>query len=106
MNDLCDFYRETGSQLCHDKPGYGLSFCNPDNRNATGTCPEKFPIFDSKPLLNRCIPNPTIEKAKKIAHTFYTFLNSDGIEQIFADLYKTWKEILVLSLISFGMYYN
>lgn len=27
MNDICKFYKETGSQLCHDKPGNNLSAC-------------------------------------------------------------------------------
>lgn len=105
MQDVCNFYNDTGSQLCHDKPGNGMSACRGNDKSAIGACPEKFPIYDSRPLLNRCIPLATVEKAKKLSHTFYEFLNSwDGIEQILADLYKTWKHILVLSLISFGKF--
>lgn len=98
MNDICKFYKETGSQLCHDKPGNNLSACNGNIKNITGSCPEL--VYNSIPVLNRCIPK-AIKDVGVIAN-LYGFINSwDIIEQILGDLYKTWKEILSLSFLAF-----
>lgn len=103
MNDICKFYKETGSQLCHDKPGNNLSACNGNIKNITGSCPEL--VYNSIPVLNRCIPK-AIKDVGVIAN-LYGFINSwDIIEQILGDLYKTWKEILSLSFLAFGMIYH
>ena len=107
MLDICKFYEETGSQLCHDKPGSGFSACKDvgNNKTTTGTCPA-FPVYDSKPILNRCIPKGISDVTKHLASNLYGLINSwDTIEQILGDLYKTWREILALSFLSFGMYY-
>ncbi|XP_001604227.1 CTL-like protein 1 [Nasonia vitripennis] len=105
MVDVCNFYKETGSQLCHDKPGSGFSACkdmrNFNNLNRTGSCPV-FPVYESKSILNRCIPTGLTEVTKSIASNLYGLLNSwDVIEQVLGDLYKTWREILALSFLSF-----
>ncbi|XP_014205410.1 CTL-like protein 1 [Copidosoma floridanum] len=103
LNDVCQFYEDTGSQLCHDKPGSGFSACKDigNTKTTTGSCPV-FPVYDSKPILNRCIPKAIGEVAKNIATNLYGLLNSwDAIQQILGDLYKTWREILALSLLSF-----
>lgn len=107
MNDVCKFYDTTKSQLCHDKPGSGFSACKDPYRgsrkNTTGSCPV-FPVYDSKPILNRCIPKAVTEVTKSIASNLYGVLNSwDTIEQVLGDLYKTWREILALSFLAFGM---
>lgn len=107
MQDVCNFYIETNSQLCHDKFENGMSICSDNSKNATGICPKNFPIYESRPLLNRCIPKSISEKGKNLAHNLYELLNSwDFLKQALADLYKTWREILALSLLSFGIYFQ
>lgn len=104
MNDICKFYEETGSQLCHDKPGNDLSACSNGNRkNKTGSCPG-LPVYNSIPVLNRCIPKAIKDVGETIIANLYGLINSwDIIEQILGDLYKTWREILSLSFLAFGM---
>lgn len=102
MNDICKFYKETGSQLCHDKPGNNLSVCNGNIKNIIGSCPEL--VYNSIPVLNRCIPK---DVGETVIANLYGFINSwDIIEQILGDLYKTWREILALSFLAFGMIYH
>uniref|UniRef100_A0ABD2X367 Choline transporter-like protein n=1 Tax=Trichogramma kaykai TaxID=54128 RepID=A0ABD2X367_9HYME len=103
LADVCDFYRRTDSQLCQDKPGTGFSACkNPyDERNQLGSCPA-YPVYESKPILNRCIPKAVSEITKSIASNLFAILNSwDFVEKVLADLYKTWRQILSLSSLSF-----
>ncbi|XP_076162811.1 choline transporter-like protein 1 isoform X2 [Ptiloglossa arizonensis] len=102
MNDICKFYEETGSQLCHDKPRNNFSACSNGNRkNKTGSCPE-LPVYNSIPILNRCIPKAIRDVGETIIANLYGLINSwDVIEQILGDLYKTWKEILALSFLAF-----
>lgn len=103
MDDVCKFYKETGSQLCHDGPGSNFSACNSsNNKNKTGSCPE-LPVYDSISVLNRCIPKAVKETAGAIVSNLYGVLNSwDVIEQVLGDLYKTWREILAFSFLAFG----
>ena len=102
MNDICRFYEETGSQLCHDKPRNDFSACSNGNRkNKTGSCPE-LPVYDSISVLNRCIPKAIKDVGETIIKNVYGVINSwDVIEQILGDLYKTWREILALSFLAF-----
>ncbi|XP_012281010.1 CTL-like protein 1 [Orussus abietinus] len=102
LDDICKFYKKTGSQLCHDRPGSEFSACNSENsKNKTGSCP-KLPVYDSIPILNRCIPKTVKEVGNAIVRNLYGLLNSwDVIEQILGDLYKTWREILALSFLAF-----
>ncbi|XP_076278336.1 choline transporter-like protein 1 isoform X2 [Lasioglossum baleicum] len=102
MNDICKFYEETGSQLCHDKPGNDFSACSNGNKeNKTGSCPG-LPVYNSIPVLNRCIPKVIKEAGETIVANLYGLINSwDIIEQILGDLYKTWREILALSFLAF-----
>lgn len=107
MDDICNFYKETGSQLCHDKPGNDFSACSNGNRqNKTGACPE-WPVYNSIPVLNRCIPKAIKNVGDTIIVNLYGLINSwDVIEQILGDLYKTWREILSLSFLAFGKIYR
>ena len=104
MNDVCRFYKETGSQLCHDRPGGNFSACsNSITKNKTGSCPE-LPIYDSIPILNRCIPKAVKETTGAIVSNLYGLINSwDILEQITGDLYKTWMQILSFTFLAFGM---
>lgn len=103
MNDICTFYKETGSQLCHDRPGGDFSACNSQSSKfKNGSCPE-MTIYPSTPVLNRCIPKAVQDVGETIISNLYGLINSwDVIEQVLGDLYKTWKQILALSFLACG----
>ncbi|KYN03777.1 PREDICTED: CTL-like protein 1 [Cyphomyrmex costatus] len=101
MEDICKFYKETGSQLCHDRPGGDFSACNSESSIfKNGSCPER-PVYPSIPVLNRCIPKAVKEVSETIISNLYGLINSwDVIEQVLGDLCKTWKQILALSFVA------
>lgn len=103
INDICTFYKETGSQLCHDRPGGGFSACNSESSKfKNGSCP-KWPVYPSVPVLNRCIPKAVQDVSETIISNLYGLINSwDVIEQVLGDLYKTWRHILALSFLACG----
>lgn len=111
MEDICKFYKETGSQLCHDRPGSDFSACNSESgKFKNGSCPE-WPVYPSIPVLNRCIPTAVKEVGDVIISNLYGVINSwDVIEQVLGDLCKTWRLILALSFLACGKnlshYYN
>lgn len=99
LQDVCQFYKETGSQLCH--PAGDFSPCNDRSKNKTGYCPT-MPVYESIPILNRCIPKALKDATATLISNLYGVLNSwEVIEQILGDLYKTWREILGLSFLAF-----
>ncbi|XP_046742542.1 choline transporter-like 1 [Diprion similis] len=102
MEQVCQFYKDTGSQLCHDRPGSKFSACtSPNSKDKTGVCPV-LPVYNSTVILNRCIPRAIGKVAETIASNVYGLINSwDAIEQILGDLYKTWREIVALSFLAF-----
>ncbi|XP_063982446.1 choline transporter-like 1 [Diachasmimorpha longicaudata] len=102
MSDVCQFYKSTGSQLCHDRPEVGFTACSDTGtQNKTGYCP-RLPVHDSTPILNRCVPRAVKDIPKNLVYNLYSLLNSwDIFEQILGDLYKTWREILALSFLAF-----
>ncbi|XP_043495020.1 choline transporter-like 1 [Polistes fuscatus] len=103
MDDVCQFYKETGSQLCHDKPGSNFSACSTggNKHNKMRPCLE-LPVYNSVPILNRCIPKAVQDVGETIISNLYGLINSwDVIEQILGDLYKTWREILALCFLAF-----
>ncbi|XP_029154724.1 CTL-like protein 1 isoform X2 [Nylanderia fulva] len=101
MDDICTFYEETGSQLCHDRPGGDFSACTgQSSKFKNGSCPE-MPVYPSTPVLNRCIPKAVQDVGETIISNLYGLINSwDVIEQVLGDLYKTWKQILALSFLA------
>ncbi|GAB1859117.1 Choline transporter-like protein [Camponotus japonicus] len=101
INDICTFYKETGSQLCHDRPGGDFSACNSESSKfKNGSCP-KLPVYSSIPVLNRCIPKAVKDVSETIISNFYGLINSwDVIEQVLGDLCKTWRQILGLSFLA------
>lgn len=65
-----------------------------------GPCPV-LPVYESTPVLNRCVPKPFQEVTEAILNNFYGLLNSwDTLEQVLGDLYHTWREILALTFLS------
>lgn len=103
MEDICKFYKETGSQLCHDRPGGDFSACNSQSSIfKNGSCPVR-PVYPSTPVLNRCIPKAVKEVSETIVSNLYGLINSwDVIEQVLGDLCKTWRQILALSFLACG----
>lgn len=100
IDDICKFYLDTGSQLCHDRPGGNFSACNTKN-SRFGSCPER--AYPSIPVLNRCIPAAVKEVGETVVSNLYGLINSwDVIEQVLGDLYKTWREILALCFLAAG----
>ncbi|XP_074110569.1 choline transporter-like protein 1 isoform X2 [Cotesia typhae] len=101
IDNICQFYKDTGSQLCFDDPKFGVNACNYNNQHNLTMCP-KPPIYDSTPILNRCVPKIVKDVTSGLVYNLYGLLNSwDVIEQILGDLYKTWREILFLSVLAF-----
>ncbi|CAH0554777.1 unnamed protein product [Brassicogethes aeneus] len=103
MNDVAAYNRK-GIGLCKYNFNYNdLSNNARDNSvlsSSFGPCPV-LPIYDSIPVLNRCVPKPVKEVGESVLHSFYSLLNSwDALEQILGDLYKTWKEIIALTCLS------
>ncbi|XP_011296701.1 CTL-like protein 1 [Fopius arisanus] len=101
-SEVCQFYKRTGSQLCHDRPEIGFTACSDNgNHNKTEYCP-RLPVHESIPILNRCVPKAAKEIPSSLVYNLYSLLNSwDIFEQILGDLYKTWREILALSFLAF-----
>jgi solute carrier family 44 protein 1 (choline transporter-like protein) len=106
IEDVCNFYKETGSQLCHDRPNGDFSACNSESSKfKNGSCPE-LPVYPSVPILNRCIPKAIPEVGEAIMSNLYGLINSwDMIEQVLGDLCQTWRQILALSFLACGKNY-
>ncbi|GLH14487.1 uncharacterized protein GBIM_18877 [Gryllus bimaculatus] len=109
FNDIEKFYKDTGSKLCR----YDFNFNEVRDKRLSeqdiantitlplGPCPP-LPVYLSDPVLHRCIPKPVKELSSQVINSLYDVLNSwDALEQILADLYASWKEILALSFLSF-----
>lgn len=105
LNDIRNFYRETGSNLCrYDINLNNVSAPPKDLHGTIGPCPI-LPVYDSFPLLNRCVPNKAKDLAEKVVSDFYELLNSwDTIEQMLSDLYSSWKEMIICVIIAFSKY--
>ncbi|RLU24174.1 hypothetical protein DMN91_004384 [Ooceraea biroi] len=101
IEDICNFYKETGSQLCHDRPDSDFSACNSESSKfKNGSCPE-LPVYPSTPILNRCVPKAIPEVGDMIISNLYGLINSwDVIEQVLGDLCQTWRQILALSCLA------
>lgn len=103
LDQINQFYRETGSNLCR----YDYDFNSPKSdsnkvNDLLGPCPT-LPVYESIPVLHRCFPKPVKEIAQKVFSEFYEYLNSwETIEQILADLYSSWKELIIFSFVAFG----
>ncbi|XP_071444421.1 choline transporter-like 1 isoform X2 [Hetaerina americana] len=106
LQDIELFYNETGSMLCR----YGFNFSElaipAADPNITpfspfGPCP-LLPVFESSPLLNRCVPRAVREVAADIVGNLIAYLNSqEVIQQVLSDLYATWQEVLFLTILAF-----
>ncbi|KAG5897477.1 hypothetical protein JTB14_031103 [Gonioctena quinquepunctata] len=95
-------YHKLGVDLCR----YDFNYKELESTRANpltgsfGPCPV-LPVYESSPVLNRCVPTKVTEVTETVLTNFYVLLNSwDTVEQILGDLYKTWKEILGLTFLS------
>ncbi|CAB3369251.1 Hypothetical predicted protein [Cloeon dipterum] len=107
LADLKKFYAETGSSLCI----YNFNFSqletntklSPEDQFSSplGPCP-MLPVFQSDQVLNRCVPSANSSVPTDVLRSFYEILNSPAaLEQLVADLYRTWRLIFILSFVSF-----
>lgn len=65
----------------------------------TGPCP-KLPIYEAAPLLHRCIPTGKNAPHKEVKELYNLISSWDFVEQTSRDLYKSWKVIALICLIS------
>ncbi|KAG7166518.1 CTL-like protein 1-like [Homarus americanus] len=114
LQDINDFYKRTGSKLCrYDYDKYNEDVTWVESFNALNDpplnvsllllmCPA-LPIFQSKPVLNRCVPLKG-EGPSGLVYNLYGYLNTmDILEQVLADLYASWHLILIFIFITLGL---
>lgn len=116
VNDLLSFYKDTGSNLC--RYDFNISMLNNETTrnlvnqkqsvyldsifNIFGPCP-KFPIYESEPILHRCVPIPNSVTEHLMGHAYSGMLNNWAIiEQLLGDLYTTWPYLLGCVILAFG----
>ncbi|XP_008197900.1 choline transporter-like 1 [Tribolium castaneum] len=105
VEDIQKYYQKTGVSLCRYDFNYddfkNKSIANKEILSSyLGPCPA-LPIYESTPVLNRCVPKSFQDAGEAILSNFYEALNSwDTLEQILGDIYSTWKEILYLTFLS------
>lgn len=115
--DLLLFYQQTNSSLCrydfppdslNDRPinSYAEYPANlyerlrHDTEAGVGPCPT-FPVYESKVVLNRCVPKNIYALGKGVVNSAYNYLNSfDPFRQIVSDLAVSWEEVLIMSGLS------
>nr|XP_053655947.1 choline transporter-like 1 [Cherax quadricarinatus] len=111
LQDIHDFYNRTGSKLCrydynmYDEDVSWVESSNNPPLNASlllAKCPT-LPVFQSNPVLNRCVPLKG-EGPKGVLYNLYGYLNTmDILEQVLADLYASWRLILIFMFITLGL---
>lgn len=64
-------------------------------------CPH-FPVYQSVPVLNRCVPKATNKLGLRLIYNIHAYLNDvELFQQIFSDFYASWDKILGLTLAAF-----
>ncbi|KAL1497270.1 hypothetical protein ABEB36_008263 [Hypothenemus hampei] len=93
-NDFCIYNFNYEVELKNRKNDNGILFA------PLGPCPN-LPIYEGKPVLNRCVPKYVKEATEAVLSNFYDVLNGwDTLDQILGDIYHTWREILGLAALS------
>ncbi|KAF5295092.1 hypothetical protein FQA39_LY13243 [Lamprigera yunnana] len=105
IEDLYAYHLQTHNNICK----YGFNYKDlkngniPDKSglsNTFGPCPV-LPVYESAPVLKRCVPKLLGEVTSGLLTGFYDLLNSwDTMEQILGDLYDSWHQILGLTFVS------
>ncbi|XP_043275999.1 choline transporter-like 1 isoform X2 [Venturia canescens] len=99
LKDVCQFYKETGSQLCH--PAGDFSPCDDRSKNKTGYCPP-MPVYDSIPILNRCIPKAIKDATATLISNLYVLsLFMIAIFHLLASV-VTWIIMFLVSVACIG----
>lgn len=107
MADIALYYQRTGTNLCRYDYNFSESRSqddfnklNYDAGKGLGPCPT-FPVYPSRPILNRCIPTNIIGLAKNLGGGLYDYFNSfDTFKQIVGDIIISWREVVVMSAAS------
>lgn len=97
--ELYRYYEERDAKYCRYDFNMSLlttqEAAGPKYFAFAGPCP-KFPVYQSTPVLHRCIPtgkNAPLHQIKDM----YALINSWGAaQQVFRDLYKTWPTIVLI----------
>ena len=101
------FFQTTGSSLCrydyefrkNRSPSEARAFAD-DTKNHVGPCPT-YPVYASKPLLNRCVPKNIYSLGSKVVASVYGYFNSfDTFKQVVADLMVSYQEVLIMTAVS------
>lgn len=70
-----------------------------------GPCPP-FPVYKSHHVMNRCVPEEVNNETLPLIYNIYSMMNDwDFTEEILNDLYKTWPQILLFTILAFGEYF-
>ncbi|KAL8598964.1 hypothetical protein ACOMHN_006774 [Nucella lapillus] len=98
--DIFRFSEQTGSLLCR----YDLQpveyFLH--NNSQAGPCPQ-LPVYESQPLLNRCIPVHIRAFPKWMSTNIIAFLNKAHIfQKVLGDLYSSWQEMIAFCFVALG----
>jgi solute carrier family 44 protein 1 (choline transporter-like protein) len=112
-SELLTYYREQDTSYCrYDFDMNKLTNARNNDElifHLTGPCPE-FPIYQGTPIFHRCIPSGKNAPLKEAQELFNVVSNWSFVEQTARDLYKSWKIIalicvlsLVLSVILIGL---
>lgn len=100
--ELFDYYQKRQTTLC--RYDFNMERLRENDRpninyfDYLGPCPV-LPVYQSKPVLNRCVPSlkTAPAEAREDVKNVYSLLNSWGAaEQLLGDLYTTWYVIPVM----------
>ncbi|XP_076462742.1 choline transporter-like protein 1 [Babylonia areolata] len=98
--EMFSFSEQTGSLLCRydlQPVEYFLT-----NNSKQGPCP-LLPVYESKPLLNRCIPVQIGTFKKWVSTNIIAYLNkADIFQKVLGDLYASWQEMIALCFVALG----
>ncbi|KAK7100512.1 hypothetical protein V1264_023454 [Littorina saxatilis] len=98
--EIFRFSEQTGSLLCR----YDLQPVEyfSTNNSKHGPCPN-LPVYESKPLLNRCIPVHIRTFQEWISNNIIAYLNkADIFQKVLGDLYASWQEMIALCFVALG----
>ncbi|KAI1295760.1 Choline transporter-like protein 1 [Halotydeus destructor] len=71
-----------------------------DRDQGYGPCP-RLPVYESKPILKRCIPTNFVALGKNFAQGVYAYLNSfDTLKQVVGDLVASQDEIILMVVVA------
>lgn len=116
--DLISFYEDTNSNLC--RYDFNISALTNDTVinfgdnehamqldnifNVFGPCPN-FPIYESEPVLHRCVPTSKYATEQMMGYAYSGTLNNWALtEHLLGDLYTTWHYLLGCVILALGKF--